>query len=243
MHRFFVSREAIGSKRASLEGDQAWQIARVLRLKPGAHVILLDNTGYEYEMEIDEVSVDFVDGNIIKKEKGAAEPLVSVMLYQSLMKLDKFELVLQKGVELGAAGFWPFISERSIVREPSESKIERWQSIIREAAEQSRRSLLPPLYPPVTFELVCKSSPIPGLILWEGEKTHGLSQVMNSASFSKSQLIRIFIGPEGGFTSAEIELARKNDIVPVSLGKRILRTETAGLAALSAIMYQKGELV
>ncbi|HXY75154.1 MAG TPA: RsmE family RNA methyltransferase, partial [Dehalococcoidales bacterium] len=161
---------------------------------------------------------------------------------QSLMKLDKFELVLQKGVELGASGFWPFISERSVVREPSESKIERWQDIIREAAEQSRRSLLPPLYPPVSFELVCKSSPIPGLILWEGEKSVGLSHILSSAPFKNAQLLRIFIGPEGGFTSAEIELARKNDIVPVSLGKRILRTETAGLAALSAIMYQNGEL-
>jgi len=242
MHRFFVSHDAITANRANLEGDQAWQIARVLRLKPGVHILLLDNTGYEYEIEIDEVSVDFVDGKILKKEKGSGEPAISVMLYQSLMKLDKFELVLQKGVELGASGFWPFISERSVVREPSESKIERWQSIIREAAEQSRRSLLPPLFPPVSFELVCKSSPIPGLILWEGEKSVGLSYIMNSATFKNTQLLRIFVGPEGGFTSAEIELARKNDIVPVSMGKRILRTETAGLAALSAIMYQNGEL-
>jgi len=242
MHRFFVQREAITENRVALEGEQARQITRVLRLKSGDHIIVLDNTGYEYETEIAEVSAELVDGKITEKRKGNGEPAVSVMLFQSVMKQDKFELVLQKGTELGAAGFWPFISERSIAGEPSEGKITRWQNIIREAAEQSRRSLVPPLYPPVSFELVCKPSPIPGLILWEGEKSYGLSQALNSAYFKDAQLLRVFVGPEGGFTSAEIHLAMKNDVVPVSLGKRILRTETAGLAALSAIMYDKGEL-
>jgi 16S rRNA (uracil1498-N3)-methyltransferase len=242
MHRFFVSPEAISGSQISIAGDQARQISRVLRLKHADRIIVLDNTGYEYEMEIDEVATDLVGGRIVKKGKGAGEPSVSVLLYQAMMKLDKFELVLQKCVELGVTQFWPFISEHCVVREPSDSKIERWLSIVREAAEQSRRSILPPLYPPVSFELVCKSSPVPGIILWEQERSYGISQVLNSELFREAKIIRVFVGPEGGFTSAEISLARHHDIVPVSLGKRILRTETAGLVALSAIMYARGEL-
>jgi 16S rRNA (uracil1498-N3)-methyltransferase len=164
------------------------------------------------------------------------------MLYQALIKADKFEFVLQKGVELGVTRFWPFNCERCVAGMPSESKLERWRTVIREAAEQSGRALLPALYPPLDFELVCKESPVPGIILWEGEKSRGISTVLKSHAFKKTELLRVFVGPEGGFTSAEIELARQRGIVAVGLGKRILRTETAGLAAVSAIMYEKGEL-
>ncbi|MDP2918977.1 MAG: RsmE family RNA methyltransferase [Dehalococcoidia bacterium] len=242
MHRFFVQPEAITGDNVSISGMQARQIARVLRLKPGDRIAVLDDTGWEYEVLIGSSADDTVTGEIVHRERGTAEPAVTILLYQALIKADRFEFVLQKGVELGVTCFWPFISERCVTGMPSESKLERWRAVIREAAEQSGRVVLPALYPPIDFELACKDSPVPGIILWEGEKNRGISTVLKSHAFKETELLRVFVGPEGGFTSAEIELARRRGIVPVGLGKRILRTETAGLVAVSAIMYEKGEL-
>lgn len=242
MHRFFVAAEAITGDAAVLTGEQAHQIINVLRLKCGDQVVLLDDTGYEYEVEITALDRTIVEAKIIGKQRGVGEPATTVMLYQALIKPDRFEMVLQKVVELGVSRIWPFVSERCVAGMPSPARLGRWQSIIREAAEQSRRAILPVLYEPMSFELLCKESPVPGIILWEEEKSLGLSQVLRSPPFQQSRLVRVFVGPEGGFTSAEIVMARQRGVAPVSLGKRILRTETAGLVAVSAIMYEKGEL-
>jgi 16S rRNA (uracil1498-N3)-methyltransferase len=242
MHRFFISRESFAGDNISITGQPVYQITRVLRAKPGDHIIVLDNGGWEYETAIESITHDTIQGKVIRKELGIGEPKISLTLYQALLKTDKFELVLQKGVELGADGFIPFVSERCVVRKSSESRIERWNAIIREAAEQSRRARLPVLHQVVSFGEVCKQIKKPALILWEGEKSQRLAAILKSTPFTKTQAIGIFVGPEGGFTPAEIELARQHGIVSVGLGNRILRAETAGLSAISAIMYEKGDL-
>jgi 16S rRNA (uracil1498-N3)-methyltransferase len=242
MHRFFISRDLFTGNSISITGAPAYQISRVLRLKPGDHIIVLDGTDLEYETTIESIARNTVLGRIVKKEPGIGEPKTSLTLYQALLKTDKFEFVLQKCVELGVTGFVPSVSERCVVRKPSESRIERWHNIIREAAEQSRRARLPVIHPIISFVEACKQVTGPALILWEQEKSQSLAATLKSHLFNKAQAISIFVGPEGGFTFAEIELARQHDIVPVGLGKRILRAETAGLVATSAIMYEKGEL-
>jgi 16S rRNA (uracil1498-N3)-methyltransferase len=242
MHRFFISNDSFAGDNISITGQPVYQITRVLRLKPGDHIIVLDDTGWEYETAIESITRDIVQGRVIKKEPGIGEPKINLTLYQALLKTDKFELVLQKGVELGVTSFVPFVSERCVVRKPSESKIERWRSIIREAAEQSRRARLPVLHSVVSLNEAYKQVKKPALILWEGEKAQSIAATMKSPLFSKTQAISVFIGPEGGFAQAEIELARQHSIVPVGLGNRILRAETAGLVAISAIMYEKGEM-
>ncbi len=242
MHHFFIPRESFAGDNVSITVEAAYQITRVLRLKPGDHIIVLDDTGWEYETAVESITRDTIQGKVIKKEPGVGEPKISLTLYQALLKTDKFEFVLQKGVELGITGFVPFVSERCIVRKPSESRIERWHNIIREAAEQSRRARLSELHPVVSLTEACEQANQPALILWEGEKSQSLAATLKSAPFHKTQAFNIFVGPEGGFTPAEIELARQHGIVPVGLGNRILRAETAGLVAISAIMYEKREI-
>lgn len=242
MHRFFIPKESFSRDNISITGQPAHKITLVLRLKPRDHIIVLDNSGFEFEIEIESVKRYIVMGRVIKKEKGKGEPAASLTLCQALLKTDKFEFVLQKGVELGVSYFVPFISKRCIIRKPSENRTERWQNIIREAAEQSRRSRLPILHPVITLEEASKQIDKPALILWEGEKKQSLVATLKSRTFRNAQTISIFIGPEGGFESSEIDLAQKHGIIPVGLGRRILRAETAALAVISAVMYEKGEL-
>jgi len=226
----------------TISGGPARQITRVLRLKSGDRIIVLDNTGWEYETAIKTLSHDTVTGDIVRKASGAAEPAVMVTLCQALIKADKFEFVLQKGTELGVTCFRPFLSERCVAARPSDEKVERWKNVIREAAEQSGLATLPELCPSVSFKDLCQLSPMPSMILWEHEKSQGISAVLKSHQFRETRLFRLFVGPEGGFADDEIALARQRGILPVGLGKRILRAETAGLVAVSAIMYEMGEL-
>ena len=242
MHRFFISKESLTGENALITDEAVYQISRVLRLKPGDHIIVLDNTGWEYEVAINVIKRDIVQGKVVKKERGIGEPKINLIFYQALLKTDKFEFVLQKGVELGVNHFIPFVSKRCVVKKPSESRIQRWQNIIREASEQSRRARLPALQQVLPFEEACQKVKKPALILWESEKSRSLADTLKTPGFHNARTISIFVGPEGGFETEEIELAGKSGIVPAGLGNRILRAETAGLVAISAIMYEKGEL-
>ncbi len=241
MHRFFIPPDWIGQDKVSIKGEQARQICRVLRLYPKDHITVLDNTGAEYEVEIDIVSGELVQGNMVRKSLCPNESKTKITLFQALLKIDKFELVLQKGVELGISTLVPFLSERCTVKKPAESRIARWRKIAQEAAEQSRRALVPAVLPVVSFQEACRLAGKPSILLWEGEKTIGLSEFLKNTP-RNAPAVSVFIGPEGGFPPSEVEYARSLGIVPVSLGCRILRAETAGLAAVSAILYDRGEL-
>ena len=242
MHRFFIPKESFIQNEVIICGEPLHQIGYVLRLKPGDRIIILDNSGCEYEVEIERITKEEATGKVVSKQIGQGEPAVKITLYQALLKSDKFELVLQKGVELGVTAFVPFISERCVTNKPSDGKLERWQKIIQEAAEQSERSVLPVLYPVVTFDAACQSAKHSSLLLWEEEKSVSLKETLQNPPFKNTKTLNLFIGPEGGFPSEETEQAKNHGIAIASLGHRILRAETAGLAAISAILYENGEM-
>ena len=241
MHRFFIPRDWICQDRVSLMDEQARQIFHVLRLKPKAHIIVLDNSGWEYEVEIEKVTGKVVEGKVTRRDFCLSEPKIKITLYQALLKGDKFEFVLQKGVELGISAFVPLLCQNCVAGKPGENKIARWGRIIREAAEQSRRGLMPALHPMASFEEACDSASNPSILLWEAEESRSLSQILESHHFQNSQAVNVFVGPEGGFLPGEVEYVRPRGIIPASLGRRILRAETAGLLATSIVLYHKGE--
>ena len=242
MHRFFIPKDCLEQDNVIITGEPVRQISYVLRLKPTDRIVVLDNSGWEFEVEIERITKEQVNGKVISRNPPQGEPGIKITLYQALLKSDKFELVLQKGVELGVFVFTPFISERCITRKESAGKIERWGKIIQEAAEQSERLILPILRPLISFEEACRSVKQPALLLWEEEKSVFLKQTLQNPPFREAAELSLFVGPEGGFPESEKKLAEENGIAVASMGHRILRAETAGLAAISAILYEKGEM-
>lgn len=242
MNRFFIPGDWISGDTVQLHGEPAHQIGHVLRLKPADRIIVLDNTGYEYEVALDHFGADYVQGKVLRKRLSPGEPHLKITLFQALLKADKFELVLQKGVELGVSAFVPFISERCVVKSPADNKVQRWRKIIQEAAEQSARGLLPVLHPVIFFAEACDLAAKPAILLWEEERGQRLRGFLKQPPFLGAGSLSLFIGPEGGFLTAEVHLAASRGIVTASLGRRVLRAETAGLAAVSAILYATGEL-
>lgn len=258
MHRFFVSPDQFEDDKVSISGPAVHQIRNVLRLGPGDSIVVLDNSGWEREAEIAEVGREQVVGRVLRKTLATGEPRTKVSLYQGVLKGSHFELVLQKGTELGIVEFVPLISQRCVIAglDDVNKKMVRWRRIVQEAAEQSRRGRLPNLQSAMLFSQACERAKRTGglsLMPWEEEKRANLKLVFGkrgketkgkkAPSFpSRPFSISLFIGPEGGFTSEEVTLAQRYDIVPITLGPRILRAETAGLVAAAAIMYELGDL-
>jgi 16S rRNA (uracil1498-N3)-methyltransferase len=248
MHRFFIPPEWIDQEIVVIRGNLVHQIRNVLRLRAGDHVVILDDTGWEYEADLARVTRDHVKGVICEK-RPAAEPGTKITLYQALPKSNKFEFILQKCTELGVSGFVPVVSERCVAGLPRDKRVERWHRIIVEAAEQSQRGRLPTLEPALPFEKACQSAIGLSLLAWEGEKTSGLRSVLRNEIYRKRIIsdkhylsVNLFIGPEGGFSPFEVEFARDCGIAPISLGGRLVRSETAGLVAATAIFYECGDL-
>jgi 16S rRNA (uracil1498-N3)-methyltransferase len=244
--RFFVSPQAIRDNRVVMRGPVVHQIRDVLRMKPGDAFVLLDNSGWAYRAEIVTIDREVLRGRVVDKWKLETEAATRITLYQGLLKGQKFEWVLQKGTELGVAAFVPLLAARCVIgslNDVTPARMERWQKIIVEAAEQAGRAMLPHLSAATLFAHACERAMRNGglsLIPYEGERSYGLREALQNVP--KSKEINLFIGPEGGFTDEEIALAREHHIVPVSLGPRILRAETAGLAAVAAILYELGDL-
>lgn len=246
MHRFFVPPESISDGKATLSGDQAHQIARVLRQAPGDSIVLLDNSGQEYDVVLTTVSPQLVEANVIQQSPGLGEPDTKITLYQAMLKGDRFDFVLQKCTELGVSTFVPIITERTVVRPDhhrTNSRKERWRRIVTEAAEQSLRARIPEALTPVSLEDALRSQPSLALMPWEEERSSGLkdtiSKIRNEGrGFSE---VSIIIGPEGGFTAEEVDLAQHHGVQTVSLGQRILRAETAAIASVAAVCFELGE--
>jgi 16S rRNA (uracil1498-N3)-methyltransferase len=246
VHRFFVPPAWLEKEEVTITGPLVHRLRNVLRVQGGTHILLLDNSGWEHELEITGVTSQRIQGHVIRKSLALAEPRTKITLYQALLKLNKFECVLQKATELGVVGFVPMISERCVVgslEDISKAKVERWWRILLAGAEQSGRGRLPGLRPTMLFANACEEAGRAGLTLipWEEEGERALSSVlkaMDEPPFS----INLFIGPEGGFTSDEMSQARSHGAIPITLGPRILRAETAGLVAATAILYELGDL-
>ncbi len=242
MHHFFVAADSLHEKHVILTGPQAHQICDVLRMKPGDKIIVLDNTVYEYTVVLSKVVRQEVSGEVIRKRKSEAEPRTRITLYQSLLTREKFELVLQKCTEIGVGCFVPIVTQRSIIRRPdtiTPRKMSRWRRIITEAAEQSGRGKIPKLKNPVNF-----SNAISGLDGFDcclvgsiEVKESDLREILRTGDIEPME-IAIFIGPEGGFTKEEIVDVCRTGAMTFSLGKRILRTETAAVVASALILYE-----
>lgn len=247
MTRFFVSPDQIRDTTVILRGKDHHHLVNVLRKGPGDEIAVLNGKGEEYLVRIAEVTAaQEVYGAIVKKVERQTEPRVKITLVQSLPKADKFEWILQKNTELGVSRFQPVFTERSNIKlapEARERKLERWNKIIREAAEQSGRQVVPVLEPIRRWDQVLSGLSNQGLVLipWEGETVQSLRQVLERQT-KNPESVMVFIGPEGGFSLQEVEEAKEKGAIPVTLGPRILRTETAGLVVASALLYHFGDL-
>jgi 16S rRNA (uracil1498-N3)-methyltransferase len=243
MHRFFLPADWLAEGTVSITGTLVHQLRHVLRLGAGDHITVLDNSGWEYEVELQKVDSSKVEGRVISKALAVAEPRTKITLYQALLKGSNFEFVLQKCTEIGVVGFVPVICERCVAGEPDGKRLSRWRNIIIEAAEQSRRGKLPALHNPISFTEACRSASRISLLPWEGEKAQSIGDILRAyRQAGKVSEFNIFIGPEGGFSPHEVELAQSSGIVPVSLGRRIFRAETAGMVTAAVMLYESGDL-
>lgn len=249
MHRFFVEAVAPRGEAVQLGGRVAHQIARVLRLRPGEWIVLLDGSGDERLVELTRVSPSSVLGLVRERRQNRAEPSLAITLYQGSLRREKMELVLQKGTEVGVAAFVPVRCERTIVgREPDQEgrRLERWRRIVTEAAEQSRRGRVPEVMAPAKLADALEESRRGGIsvVAWEGERVRSVRSVLRELTREPltSRRLNVFIGPEGGFTDREVELATGLGAKIVSLGPRILRAETAGPIVAALALYEAGDM-
>jgi 16S rRNA (uracil1498-N3)-methyltransferase len=243
MHRFFVSPDLILTPGASvrLPGDLVHQVGRVLRGRVGDHIMLLDGSGDECEVELTSFAPGAIEGLVLARRTNLAEPALHLTLYQCVLKGDKMELVLQKATELGISAFVPVVSERVVAQGDAgseRSRRERWLRIVREAAEQSGRGRLPELRPQVRWSAALDQAAASGATLivpWE-QAASGAGITSIRAKAAASQPVALFIGPEGGLSEQEARQAAAASATLVSLGPRILRAETAAIAATALLL-------
>lgn len=246
MHKFFVSKDKIHGNNCTIEGEDVKHIYKVLRLIEGDKISINDGEGNEYLGEIKEVSKKEVIVELLEKMELNNESNLKVHLYQGMPKSTKMDLIVQKCTELGISGVTPIITERVVVKsEISEfRKVDRWNRIALEACKQSKRSLIPTINTPIEYEELLSTLKNFDLVIvpYENQEGQGIRYVANEVRNREIKSVAIIIGPEGGFEEREIQEFKQLGAFVVTLGPRILRTETAGLVALSLLMYELGDL-
>ena len=249
MHRFFVSPAQVGEEFISVTGEDVKHISKVLRLREGDEIVLCDGDCTEYRAEISSLEKNEVTARILEKSASLTEPSVHLTIFQGLPKAGKLETVIQKGTEIGVSRFVPFDCSRAVVKPWSaqDDKCVRYQRVALEAAKQSRRGRVPVVAAPVKFAALCEQARAQELTLvaWEDERALSLKQALQQAKEKGTaplSRIAVVIGPEGGISSEEAEALKAAGALPVSLGRRILRTETAGMAAAAMILYEMDEM-
>ena len=246
MPRFFIRANQIEDGIVTLLGDDAHHISRSLRMAAGECITVCDMQKNEYECELTDFLPDRVLAKILETRKSDTEPPYYAHVFQALPKGDKLDSVIQKAVECGASEITTFESERCIVRAKGENeskKVERRQRITLEAAKQSGRGIVPAVNPTVSFAEMCRRAADADIALfcYEGDGTEPLPSALKKtvAKLDKENpTIALIIGSEGGFSLAEAETICKMGILPVGLGKRILRTETAASFALACLVCE-----
>jgi 16S rRNA (uracil1498-N3)-methyltransferase len=244
IRRFFVPKGSLRARNVTLGPELAHRLGRVLRLRRGDHVILTEGGAREYEVQLTAISSHAATGVVVREQAGQAEPNVALTLYQSLIRANRFDLVLEKGTEIGVARFVPTVAARSLVQgngEPSGARNERWQRIIVEAAEQCGRGRVPQVDQPMPFEDAVRGARGTKLMPYEGDRTQALGSYLRGLR-RRPEAVSLFIGPEGGFEDTEVALAREAGAVIVSLGPRIMRSETAGIVACALTLEALGEM-
>lgn len=239
--RFFVPLDQIDKSAITISGSDAFQIKNVLRLKINDGVTVLDGSGKVYAVKIRSIEKSKVTLDIVSTRSEKSELNTKVTLLQSIPREAKMDIVIQKCTELGMFEMVPVVSERTIIKLDEGKKAERlkrWQRIAKEASEQSGRGIVPNISPICSFENGLKQAQHHEikLIPWEMEDELSIKDALLEDSNAKN--IALAIGPEGGFSTQEVKLAMEHGFRPVTLGKRILRAETAGMAALSMINYE-----
>jgi 16S rRNA (uracil1498-N3)-methyltransferase len=251
MHRFFIGdtnwHGIVSDDTVSLPDKLAHQVRDVLHIRVGEQLILFDTQGSEYVCTIASSSRASVAVHIDEQRTGKPESKIRIILCQGLLKSARFEMILEKGTELGVATFVPTLCQRSMagLNEAGPKKIERWQRIIQEATEQCGRSKVPELQPIRTLTEILNDLPADALAImpWEEEQALSLHETLHAAhenvtAADGTTTIVIFIGPEGGLTTEEATAAREHGVKIVTLGTRILRAETAALATVANVMYE-----
>jgi len=245
MTRLFIGTEiSEDTKEYEITGENARYLSDVLRMRPGEELILCDASSEDLICEIGSVSKGHVMVSVKDRHPNTNEPEFEATVYQGLAKGERMDLSIQKSVELGVTKYVPTSCSRSIVKmKPGEKggKLERWQAIALEAARQCGRGIVPSVESPMSLkdalEQARKENDLV-LFPWEEEKDGKLGTVLDDLDFGKKPKIAVFIGPEGGFSAEEAELAGKSGAKLVTLGKRILRTETAAPAVLAMLVYR-----
>lgn len=246
MSRYFVEKSQFDSdKTVTITGEDYQHLKKVLRAQI-KDVITVCCDGFDYKAEIKEINNSTILCDISEKNKNITECDYRVTLFQGLPKSDKMELIIQKCVELGIFEIYPVITERCVSRintqKDAQNKVTRWQKIAREAAKQCNRGIIPFIHYPIIYEeaVALASGADLAIIPYEKESTVGFKDI--AAQCKGAANGSIMIGPEGGFEEHEIQLAESKGIKKISLGPRILRTETAGMVALSLMMYELGDV-
>ena len=245
MPRFFVDKININDEKINIIGDDVKHIKNVLRMYEGDSIQLCDGASTDYDCVIDEFQNDLIICRILLKGCSVTEPKVKITLFQGMPKGDKLENIIQKCIELGIAEIVPMLTRRTIVKFENKKDIDkkttRFNKIALEAGKQCNRGAIPNVRKPMTIKGAIKYAKQFDLkiIAYENEKVNKIKNIISDVNYKN---IAIFIGPEGGFDEEEIEFAIKEGIIPITLGKRILRTETAGPAILAMLMYELDEI-
>ena len=248
MHRFYVHDLDPTERSIYLDGSIARQLKKVLRADVADHIRLFDGSGSEWEVEIDHVGKNEVSTTLVSAVQPAAEPASKITMMLGLAKPERVELAIQKCTEIGAVRFIPVISERvqgGNTSVPSNKRLERWQRIAIEAAEQSGRATVPIIEAPAQLmdavQAIINEQPL--LCMWEdlNDESKPLRQVLQSIDTDSQQLTAL-IGPPGGFSANEATSIREVGAQLVTLGSRVLRSETAAITVISAILYELGDL-
>lgn len=241
MQNFFVYDWQVQGDTVTIEGTDVNHMVNVLRMKVGEEVSVHDDVNRKYLCRIAELQEDKVCLSILEQQTSDTELPCRIYLFQGLPKGDKMEWIIQKGVELGAYAIVPVATKRAVVKldeKKAQKKVARWNSIAESAAKQSGRGMIPEVLPVMKFSEALQFAKELDLNLIPYEKAEGIADTKQRIEkIRPGQSIGIFIGPEGGFEEAEVEMAKEMQAIPVTLGRRILRTETAGMTMLSILMY------
>jgi len=241
---YFIQSKSLQNDRIILTGDLAHHLRDVLRCRPGESLQLVDEKSRQYHVSVDEITPHQILARILQMVTPAAKPDFTVVLAQAILKGKRMDWLIQKATELGVTALIPVVTERTIARPRSEREshqTERWKAIAQEAAQQCGRLDIPLVQSASTLEALLKNTPQNSLkmVLWEAEQDQSLKSVLRGLKEPRN--LSVLIGPEGGFSPQEIDKAHKAGWISVSLGRRILRAETAGLALLAILEYELNE--
>ena len=241
MHRFFAEPGNIGEKEIVITGADVNHIRNVLRMRTGEEVLIADGRGAEYRCKLTDLSENEVRAQILWKLDGNAELASAVTLFQGLPKSDKMDLIVQKCVELGVDRIVPVSTKRAVVKldaKKEETRLKRWNTISESAAKQSGRGVIPEVSGVMSFEKALEEAKKLEVLLIPYERAEHMAETRRvMGEIRPGQSVGVFIGPEGGFEESEVEEAVAAGARAITLGRRILRTETAGLAVMAMLGY------